>query len=140
MNRLVAILLIMSSFSISEQLTFFVQVPSSRNWMMGNPFLVENNDGIRHQMQDAGGDGWFSYSWETDSVPEEILVYSAKDSMLVDPLTPNSASAIYIKIIFEAFGRDSLFYISDDFCWLDEETGPCYTCQYRHMRMIPQEL
>ena len=41
MKRLVALLLIMSSFSISEQLTFFVQVPSSRNWMMGNPFLVE---------------------------------------------------------------------------------------------------
>ncbi|MBR4916353.1 MAG: hypothetical protein IKZ45_04660 [Fibrobacter sp.] len=126
MKRLVVLLLIMSSFSISEQLTFFVQVPSSRNWMMGNPFLVENNDGIRHQMQDAGGDGWFSYSWETDSMPEEILVYSAKDSMLVDPLTPNSASAIYIKIIFEAFGRDSLFYISDDFCWLDEETDGFY--------------
>ena len=128
MTKIIALLLMMASTLMSAQVTFFIQVPPSRNWLNENPILVENNDGLVHQMQTAGENGWYSYSWEKDDMPDSIFVYSAKDSAYSSPLGCNYydkgsvQNAIKVKSLVEIFLTDSIYYISDDFCWIDGET------------------
>lgn len=136
MMRLLFVLLAIASVAFSEQVSFFIQVPSTRNWILGTPVIVENDDGIARQMHSAGGNGWFSYSWEKNVAPGRINIYSGYDSLFAYPLLPNyeagSDCLIYdLKKLFEAYGRDSLFFIPNDYCWFEEENKGFYADDIR---------
>ncbi len=127
MNKVALLLVSLTTLAFSAQKTFFVQVPPMRYWTAGNPVLVEYGDGIAHQMQNAGGYGWFSYTWEDVEPSDDVYIYSAKDSLLERPLGLNYYKGkkvqthIPVSILMETFGLDSIFYIPDDDCWLDDD-------------------
>ena len=127
MNKVALLLVSLTTLAFSAQKTFFVQVPPMRYWTAGNPVLVEYGDGIAHQMQNAGGYGWFSYTWEDVEPSDDVYIYSAKDSLLESPLGLNyykgkkGQTHIPVSILMETFGLDSIFYIPDDDCWLDDD-------------------
>ncbi|MBR2059377.1 MAG: hypothetical protein IJ982_10825, partial [Fibrobacter sp.] len=139
MIRMLLLLLMLTSLAIAEQVTFFIQVPPSRNWLNETPVLVENGDGIAHRMENVGENGWFGYSWEKNSLPDAIFVYSSKDSARSYPIGSNftdkghEQDAIDIKLIVEIFGSDSIYYIADDYCWPENEgSGGFYFTDVRN--------
>ena len=126
MYKAVFFIVSLASLALSAQRTLFVQVPSMRYWTAGNPVLVENGDGVVHQMQDAGGHGWFSYTWENVEPSDNVYVYSSRDSLLKRPLGLNyykgtkEQTPIPVNLIMEMYGVDSVYYIPDDLCWPDD--------------------
>lgn len=132
MYKAVFFLASLASLALSAQRTLFVQVPPMRYWTAGNPVLVENGDGVVHQMQDAGGSGWFSYTWENVELPDDVYIYSSRDSLLERPLGSgyyNGAKEqipISVDLIMEVYRVDSIYYIPDDHCWFDDGDGLGY--------------
>lgn len=126
MHKALFFIVSLASLALSAQRTLFVQVPSMRYWTAGNPVLVENGDGVVHQMQDAGGNGWFSYTWENVEPSDNVYVYSSRDSLLKRPLGLNyykgtkEQTPIPVNLIMEMYGVDSVYYIPDDLCWPDD--------------------
>lgn len=116
-------LILIASFAFSAELNFFVQLPLNRNWLTGTPVLIENDDGVIHQMYDAGGNGWFRYSWEKEEIPESIYIYSAKDLLFQHPLGldygEESAGPLPMSLIYHDFAGDSIYYIPDEQCRLN---------------------
>jgi hypothetical protein len=126
MHKALFFIVSLASLALSAQRTLFVQVPSMRYWTAGNPVLVENGDGVVHQMQDAGGNGWFSYTWENVEPSDNVYVYSSRDSLLKRPLGLNyykgakEQTPIPVNLVMETYGVDSIYYIPDDLCWPDD--------------------
>ena len=126
MKIIVFFIVSLASLALSAQRTLFVQVPPMRYWTAGNPVLVENGDGVVHQMQDAGGNGWFSYTWENVEPSDNVYVYSSRDSLLKRPLGLNyykgtkEQTPIPVNLVMETYGVDSIYYIPDDQCWPDD--------------------
>lgn len=126
MYKAVFFIVSLASLALSAQRTLFVQVPPMRYWTAGNPVLVENGDGVVHQMQDAGGNGWFSYTWENAEPSDNVYVYSSRDSLLKRPLGLNyykgakEQTPIPVNLVMETYGVDSIYYIPDDQCWSDD--------------------
>ena len=146
MIRMFLLLLMLTSLAIAEQVTFFVQVPTSRNWLNETPVLVENGDGIAHRMENVGENGWFGYTWEKNSLPDAIFVYSSKDSARSYPIGSNftdkgnEQDAIDIQLIVEIFGSDSIYYIADDYCWPENEgSGGFYFTDVRNESSCSKE-
>lgn len=123
MKIIVFFIVSLASLALSAQRTLFVQVPPMRYWTAGNPVLVQNGDGVVHQMQDAGGNGWFSYTWENVEPSDNVYVYSSRDSLLKRPLGLNyykgakEQTPIPVNLVMETYGVDSIYYIPDDQCW-----------------------
>lgn len=126
MYKAVFFIVSLASLALSAQRTLFVQVPPMRYWTAGNPVLVENGDGVVHQMQDAGGNGWFSYTWENAEPSDNVYVYSSRDSLLKRPLGLNyykgakEQTPIPVNLVMETYGVDSIYYIPDDRCWFGD--------------------
>jgi hypothetical protein len=126
MHKALFFIVSLASLALSAQRTLFVQVPSMRYWTAGNPVLVENGDGVVHQMQDVGGNGWFSYTWENVEPSDNVYVYSSRDSLLKRPLGLNyykgakEQTPIPVNLVMETYGVDSIYYIPDDLCWPDD--------------------
>ena len=126
MNKALFFIVSLASLALSAQRTLFVQVPPMRYWTAGNPVLVENGDGVVHQMQDAGGNGWFRYTWENVEPSDNVYVYSSRDSLLKRPLGLNyykgtkEQTPIPVNLVMEMYGVDSVYYIPDDLCWPDD--------------------
>lgn len=126
MYKAVFFIVSLASLALSAQRTLFVQVPPMRYWTAGNPVLVENGDGVVHQMQDAGGNGWFSYTWGNAEPSDNVYVYSSRDSLLKRPLGLNyykgakEQTPIPVNLVMETYGVDSIYYIPDDQCWPDD--------------------
>ena len=129
MYKAVFFIVSLASLALSAQRTLFVQVPPMRYWTAGNPVLVENGDGVVHQMQDAGGNGWFSYTWDNAEPSDNVYVYSSRDSLLKRPLGLNYYKGakeqipISVDLIMDVYGVDSIYYIPDDHCWFDDGDG-----------------
>ncbi len=126
MYKAVFFIVSLASLALSAQRTLFVQVPPMRYWTVGNPVLVENGDGVVHQMQDAGGNGWFSYTWENAEPSDNVYVYSSRDSLLKRPLGLNyykgakEQTPIPVNLVMETYGVDSIYYMPDGQCWFDD--------------------
>lgn len=126
MYKAVFFIVSLASLALSAQRTLFVQVPPMRYWTAGNPVLVQNGDGVARQMQDAGGNGWFSYTWENAEPSDNVYVYSSRDSLLKRPLGLNyykgakEQTPIPVNLVMETYGVDSIYYIPDDQCWPDD--------------------
>lgn len=123
MKKVSLYLILIASFAFSAEVNFFVQLPLNRNWLTGTPVLIENDDGVIHQMYDAGGNGWFRYSWEKEEIPESVYIYSAKDLLFQHPLGldygEESAGPLPMSLIYHDFAGDSIYYIPDEQCRLN---------------------
>lgn len=126
MKKNALILILVASFVSSAEVSFFVQLPLDRNWLTGIPVLIENDDGVIHQMSDVGGNGWFRYSWDNEKIPESVFIYSASDALFRHPLGlgysdgGSELKPIPMKKIFGASSNDSIFFQPDEQCWLED--------------------
>lgn len=71
--------------------------------------------------------GWYRYSWDENSLPDSILVYSGRDSLFSEPVgfggfPASSSMQIPIKMLFEVSfrGQGSIFYVPEESKWPDE--------------------
>ena len=126
MYKAVFFIVSLASLALSAQRTLFVQVPPMRYWTAGNPVLVEKDKGIVHQMRDAGGNGWFSFTWENADPSDNVYIYSANDSLFERPLGheyykgTKEQTPIPVSMVMDAYGVDSIYYIPDVQCWFDD--------------------
>lgn len=138
MKKCLALHLSLFSLCLAEQKSIFVQVPPMRNWIADAPVIIDNEDGIARQMQDAGGNGWYSYSWSIENIPDEFFIYSAIDKLFQHPIGVRSYDSdgeqvpIMFKSLVESFPEnDSFWYILDSACWNDKNDGGLYTIDMR---------
>ena len=113
----------------SADRTFFFLSPYTKNWFDSTPVIVENSNRSSAWSMTADTLGWYRYSWDENSLPDSILVYSGRDSLFSEPVgfggfPASSSMQIPIKMLFEVSfrGQGSIFYVPEDSKWPDENS------------------
>ncbi|WP_308603334.1 hypothetical protein [uncultured Fibrobacter sp.] len=65
----------------SADRTLFFLSPYIKNWFHSTPVIVENSNRSSARSMTADTLGWYRYSWDENSLPDSILVYSGRDSL-----------------------------------------------------------
>lgn len=113
----------------SADRTLFFLSPYAKNWFDSPPVIVENLNRNSAQSMIADTLSWYHYSWDENSLPDSILVYSGRDSLFSEPVgfggfPASSSMQIPIKMLFEVSfrGQGSIFYVPEESKWPDENS------------------
>lgn len=88
MKKVILLVLSAIAFLQAESFTFYLLVPEYREWLEMPPIIknLANGDVIPMERDAEEYYGWYHYTWEKDSIPDSVLIYSSRDTSFEDPI------------------------------------------------------
>lgn len=116
MKIVILFIIALLSFSYSEKCEFNILMPPLQQWT--SAFIIQNKDSVKRQMlSDTAYLGWLNYTWNCDSLPDSMLVYSESDStpIGINGFWSTSQNPFPIKDMFSNY-KKSVYFLSYGEC------------------------